>query len=269
MDLATIIGLVIGWGALVVALVMEGGQAKDLLNPSAFVLVAGGTLGATTIAFSLKQILSLPGVMRNAFFCQDTDLARLIRLIVDFARIARRDGILALENENKRADNKFLQMGVRLVVDGTPSEMVREILETEIVSLQERHKVGENIFATMGGFAPTLGIIGTVMGLIHMLSRLDQPGAMGPAIAAAFIATLYGVAMANLIFLPIGSKLKSRTTEEIIAYDMIVEGILSLQAGDNPRMVEAKMRAFLPPKYRAAMSIPQGRMPGAVEEMRR
>ena len=237
-----------------VALVMEGGSLKDLMNPSAFVLVVGGTIGATTVAFSLRQMLSLPGVVRNAFFCKDTDLALLIRMIVEFARTARREGILALEQEVKNVDNKFLQMGVRLVVDGTPSEMVREILETEIVSLQERHKVGESIFGTMGGFAPTLGIIGTVMGLIHMLARLDQPGAMGPAIAAAFIATLYGVAMANLIFLPIGSKLKARTTEEIIAYDMIVEGILSLQEGDSPRMVEAKMRSFLPPKYRLAMN---------------
>jgi chemotaxis protein MotA len=235
------------------ALVMEGGSLKDLMNPSAFVLVVGGTIGATTVAFSLKQMLSLPGVVRNAFFCKDTDLARLIRMIVGFARIARREGILALEQEVKTVDNKFLQMGVRLVVDGTPSEMVREILETEIVSLQERHKVGESIFGTMGGFAPTLGIIGTVIGLIHMLARLNEPAAMGPAIAAAFIATLYGVAMANLIFLPIGSKLKTRTTEEIIAYDMIVEGILSLQAGDSPRMVDAKMRSFLPPNIRLAM----------------
>ncbi|MDO8586197.1 MAG: flagellar motor protein [Armatimonadota bacterium] len=241
MDLATVIGLALGWGALMIALIMEGGSLGDLVNPSAFVLVFGGTLGATTVAFSLKQILSVPGVVRNAFFCKDTDMPRLIRSIVDFARTARREGILSLENEVKAVDNKFLQMGVRLVVDGTPSEMVREILETEIVSLQERHKVGENIFATMGGFAPTLGIIGTVMGLIHMLASLDKPGAMGPAIAAAFIATLYGVALANLVFLPIGSKLKARTTEEIIAYDMMVEGILSLQAGDNPRMVETKM----------------------------
>lgn len=232
------------------ALIMEGGSLKDLINPSAFVLVVGGTIGATTVAFSLRQMLSVPDVLRNAFFCKDTDLARLIRMIVGFARIARREGILALEQEVKGVDNKFLQMGVRLVVDGTPSEMVREILETEIVSLQERHKVGESIFSTMGGFAPTLGIIGTVIGLIHMLSRLNEPAAMGPAIAAAFIATLYGVAMANLIFLPIGSKLKARTTEEIIAYDMIVEGVLSLQAGDSPRMVDAKMRSFLPPKYR-------------------
>lgn len=253
MDLATILGLLLAWGALLGALFMEGGKVADLANPSAFVIVAGGTLGATTIAFSLKQMLGLPTVLRNAFFCKDTDLAELITITVEFARKARREGILALEEEARNLDNKFLQMGIQLVVDGTPSEMVREILETEIVSLQERHKVGESIFSTMGGFSPTLGIIGTVMGLIHMLSSLDEPGKMGSAIAAAFVATLYGVAFANLVFLPIGSKLKARTAEEIIAYDMIIEGILSLQAGDNPRMVEAKMMAYLPPKLRQTL----------------
>jgi len=253
MDLATVIGLLVAWGALIVALLMEGGRVADLANPSAFVIVAGGTLGATTISFSMKQLLGLPGILRNAFLCKDTDLTEIIRTMVEFARKARREGILALEEEAKGVDNKFLQMGIQLVVDGTPSEMVREILETEIVSLQERHKVGQSIFSTMGGFAPTLGIIGTVMGLIHMLASLDEPGKMGPAIAAAFVATLYGVAFANLMFLPIGTKLKSRTAEEIIAYDMMIEGILSIQAGDNPRMVEAKMLAYLPPKLRQSL----------------
>jgi len=265
MDLATIVGLALGWGSLLLALVIEGGSAKDLLNTSAFVLVVGGTLGATTIAFSSRQILGMPGVVRNAFFCKTSDLTEIIRTIVSFARTARKDGILALENEVKNVESEFLRMAIRLVVDGTPSEMVREILETEIVSLQERHKVGENIFATMGGFAPTLGIIGTVMGLVNMLTRLSEPGTMGPAIATAFIATLYGVSLANLVFLPIGSKLKARTSEEILAYDMMVEGVLSIQAGDNPRMVEAKIRAYLPPKHRTGTG---GGSDGGARELR-
>jgi len=254
MDLATIIGLLVAWGALVTALFMEGGRIADLANPSAFVIVVGGTLGATTIAFSVRHLANVPMIVRNVFFSQENDLPRIIRIVVDFARKARKEGILTLEEDARNLDNKFLQTGVQLVVDGTPSEMVREILETEIVALQERHKIGQSIFNTMGGFAPTLGIIGTVMGLIHMLSSLSQPGKMGPAIAAAFVATLYGVAFANLVFLPIGTKLKSRTTEEIIAYDMIVEGILSIQAGDNPRMVESKMLAYLPPKLRQSVT---------------
>jgi len=250
MDLATIIGLLLAWGALLTALFMEGGKVKDLVNPSAFVLVFGGTIGATIISFSMKHILGLPAVVRNAFFCKEIEPAEIIRLMTELARKARRDGILALEEEARQVDNKFLQLGIQLVVDGTPSEVIREILETEISSMEERHKAGETIFATMGGFAPTLGIIGTVMGLIHMLASLDEPGRMGPAIAAAFIATLYGVALANLVFLPLGAKLKARTAEEAMSYEMIIEGILSLQAGDNPRMVEAKMLSYLPPKLR-------------------
>ena len=255
MDLATIIGLLVAWGAIVMALMMDGGHLKDLMIPSAFVIVVGGTIGATVVSFPLRQLRGLPAIVRNAFYSTETDLRDIIDLMVDFARMARKQGILVLEEAAAVTDNKFLRTGIQLVVDGTPSEMVREILETEIVSLQERHKVGESIFSTMGGFAPTLGIIGTVMGLIHMLSSLDQPGRMGPAIASAFVATLYGVALANLVFLPISSKLKARTAEEIIAYDMMVEGVLSIQAGDSPRMVEAKMLAFLPPKLRQALDI--------------
>lgn len=253
MDFATIIGLILAWGALTVALVMEGGKADTLINPSALILVLGGTVGATLVSFSIKQVGSLPSIVRNAFFTEDSDPAQVIRMMVSFARRARRDGILALEEEVRRVDNRFLRKGVRLVIDGTPSEMVREILETEIVSLQERHKVGEQMFSTMGGFAPTLGIIGTVMGLIHMLNNLNEPAKMGPAIATAFVATLYGVALANLVFLPISAKLKVRTSEEILSYDMMLEGILSIQAGDNPRMVETKMLAYLPPKLRWEM----------------
>lgn len=250
MDLATIIGLVVAWGTLLVALLLEGGKVVDLLNPSALLLVIGGTVGATMVSFSLQQILVAPKVLRRAFICRDIDMIEVINLMVGFARLARKHGILALEEGSSAIDNNFMQTGMRLMIDGTPSEMVREILETEIVSMQERHKVGERLFTTMGGYAPTLGIIGTVMGLIHMLSSLNEPGKMGAAIAAAFMATLYGVALANLVFLPIGAKLKSRTSEEIVAYDMMIEGILSIQAGDTSRMVEAKMRAFLPPKLR-------------------
>jgi len=258
MDLATIIGLFLAWGALFVALMMEHGKISDLINPPAFVLVIGGTLGATIVSFSMKQMLGLPAIVKNAFFGKSADLVATINTMVEFAKIARKEGILSLEKRAQDLDDRFLQMGIRLVVDGTPSEMVREILETEIVCLQERHKVGENIFATMGGFGPTLGIIGTVMGLINMLARLNDPGKMGGAIASAFIATLYGVGTANLIYLPIGSKLKSKTAEEIIVYDMIVEGILSIQEGDSPRLVEAKMKAYLPPKQRNILESESG-----------
>lgn len=250
MDLATVIGLVVAWGAVVVSLVLEGGSLKDMLNAPALVLVVFGTVGATTVGTSIKVLASVPSVLRSTMLANDMDPVQAIDVLVGFARRARIEGILSLEAAASRIDNRFLRKGVELVVDGTPSVMVREILETEIVAMQERHKVGETIFTTAGGFAPTLGIIGTVMGLIGMLTKLNEPGKMGHAIAAAFTATLYGVALANLVFLPIAAKLRAKTAEEVVTCEMIIEGVLSIQAGDNPRIVETRMAAYLPPSSR-------------------
>jgi chemotaxis protein MotA len=247
MDLATVIGIALAWGAFYVALIMEGGHLESLIEPSAAIIVFGGTFGATIISFSLRHLTNLPKVVRQAFFTKSLDSLEVIRLIVGLSKKARQSGILALESEARVIENEFLRNAVQLVIDGTQPEMVREIMETEIASMSTRHKVGAEIFATLGGFAPTLGIIGTVMGLVHMLENLDKPGGMGPAIAAAFCATLYGVMSANMLFLPIGSKLKARSHEEVAAYELAVEGILALQAGDNPRVVALKMRSFLPP----------------------
>jgi len=252
MDLATILGLFLAWGAIFGCLTLENGRLSEMLNLPAFVLVIFGTIGATIIGTSMKTIALLPSIVRNAVIGTPPDPGELIDKMVAIARIARRSGVLSLEGEIKNEENRFLRKGVELVVDGTPSVMVREILETEVVAMQDRHKVGETVFTTLGGFSPTLGIIGTVMGLINMLARLSEPGKMGHAIASAFIATLYGVAFANLIYLPIASKLRSKTAEEVVACEMVIEGILSIQAGDNPRIVEMRMMAFLSPQARAA-----------------
>jgi len=250
MDMATLLGLLIAWGALMGSLLMEGSDPRALINVPAALLVFGGTLGAATISFRLNQIMGLPDILKKAFSSKEQDLPAAIALLVGFAERARRDGLLSLEGAAMHSNDEFLKRGVRLVVDGTDPEMVREILTTEIHFLQTRHKVGESIFTTMGGFAPTLGIIGTVMGLIRMLANLSDPGKMGPLISGAFIATLYGVSSANLIFLPIGNKLKSRTAEEVLIREVMIEGILAIQAGDNPRIVEDKLKAFLAPKLR-------------------
>jgi chemotaxis protein MotA len=250
MDLATIIGLVLAWGALVGALLMDGGDVKALVNIPAALLVFGGTLGAATISFKMNQIAGLPNILKQAFKEKTQDVAGVIEILVRFAERARREGLLVLEDDVSQVDDEFLQRGVRLAIDGTDPEMVREILTTEIHFLQSRHKVGESIFTTLGGFAPTLGIIGTVIGLIHMLANLADPAKMGPSIAGAFIATLYGVSSANLIFLPIGNKLKARSQDEVLVREVMVEGILAIQAGDNPRIVEEKLKAYLAPRLR-------------------
>ena len=253
MDLATLIGLLLGFGALFVALVLEGGHLGGLVNISALVLVVGGTLGATTISFPLARMVGMVTVMKHVFFGKPEDPVQVVKQLVEFTRTARREGILALEEEARKLDNRILKTGVQLIVDGTPEEVVRTVLESEIMAMQERHKDSAKILDAMGGYAPTMGVIGTVMGLVHMLSNLSEPGKMGPMIAAAFIATLYGVVFANLLFLPFGNKLKVRSAEEVATYEMMLEGLLSLQAGDNPRIVETKMIAFCPPKMRKAI----------------
>ncbi|HZO91287.1 MAG TPA: flagellar motor protein [Chthonomonadaceae bacterium] len=253
MDLATLIGMALAWGALIGSLLMEGGEIKALINLPAALLVFGGTFGAATVSFKMSQIASLPGVLTQAFTAKTYDIAAIIQTMVRFAERARREGLLVLEEDARKLNDEFLQRGMRLAIDGTEPELVREILTTEIHFLQAQHRVGENIFTTLGGFAPTLGIIGTVMGLIHMLANLSDPAKMGPLIAGAFIATLYGVSSANLIFLPIGNKLKARSAEEIVVREIMVEGILAIQAGDNPRIVEEKLKAFLTPDLRARL----------------
>jgi len=254
MDIATLIGIALAFGALGVSVLLEGGGFGGFVNVPAIVLVIGGTLGATVLSFPMKQMVGPPGVMKHAFMFKELDAVQVMRQIVEYARKARREGILALEQEARNTDNQFLRLGIQLVVDGTPPELVREILETEVASMRKRHGVGESIFSTMGGFAPTLGILGTVMGLVNMLARLSEPGEMGHSIAAAFCATLYGVGIANLVFLPIGNKLKLRSHHEAALYELIIEGVLALQEGDNPRVVQSKMEAFLSPKDKAKLA---------------
>ncbi len=254
MDLATIIGLVLAWGGFFGSVLMEGGNLAAFLNPSALILVLGGTLGATIVSFPLSDIIAMPKVLKNAFVGGGHDMAHVITMLVKFAERARREGLLALEDEAKDITDEFLKKGIMLAVDGTDPELVRTIMETDIAYLAERHEIGANIFATMGGFAPTLGVIGTVAGLVHMLANLSDPGSMGPSIAAAFIATLLGVSTANLIFLPLGNKLKLRSKHEVMSREVMMEGILAIQAGDNPRIVEEKLKAYLSPTVRKAVA---------------
>ena len=250
MDLATIIGMLLAWGALIGALLMEGGDVKSLVNLPAALLVFGGTLGAATISFRMNQIAEIPNILSHVFKEETQDIGDVIALLVRFAERARREGLLSLESEAKKINDDFLKRGLRLVTDGVDPETVRDMLTTELHFQQMRQREGENIFTTLGGFAPTLGIIGTVMGLIHMLANLSDPAKMGPLIAGAFIATLYGVSSANLIFLPISNKLKSRAADETTIREIMIEGLLAIQSGANPRLVEEKLKAYLAPPQR-------------------
>lgn len=251
-DLATAIGLLLAFGCLVLSVCMEGGSLAAFINLPAAVLVCGGTIGATIICFPLSQILKLPAIARNAFLTRELNRTQMIDTMVGFAQKARREGLLVLEDDVARVDHGLLRLGVELAVDGTPQERVRDILTVEIDAMHERHQQGEQLFATMGAVSPKLGIIGTLIGVIHMLGTLTDPKQMGPALAGAFIATLYGVAFANLVALPIAAKLRVRGEEEAVFHQMILEGLMAIQSGDNPRAVEMKMRAFLSPDQKVA-----------------
>ncbi len=250
MDFATIVGLIMAWGSLVAIVYIEGGHLGSLWNFGAFVLVIGGTLGVTVVGSDKEDIRSIPTIMKNAFFSKPIKVEETISMLVNLSKTVRKEGLLSLEKVSEQIEDDFFKKAIQIVVDGLDAEQVRAILETDIELLGERHKIGAKIFATMGGFGPTLGIIGTVMGLVHMLANISTPDSMGPAIASAFIATLYGVSTANLIYIPISNKLKRRNEEEVHARMIVLEGIISIQAGDNPRILEEKLLTYLSPKAR-------------------
>ena len=250
MDITTIAGLIICM-FLIVSSIFIGGSAILFVNIPSALIVIGGTSAATAIAFPLEQILASMKVTMKAFFGGKQDAKKVIDLIVDFATTARRDGILALEEKAAEVDNEMLKKGVQLAVDGTAPETLREILGNEISYLSGRHKVGADLIATMGAFAPAFGLIGTLIGLVQMLSAMDDPAAIGPGMAVALLTTLYGAVMANCIFLPLEKKLKNRSAEEILALELVIEGVLAIQAGDNPRIVQEKLMVYVSPAIRA------------------
>lgn len=244
MDIATIIGIILGLAALIGGFVWEGGEVAGLMQMAAAVIVFGGTIAAVMISYPLAKLRTVPKSLALAFTSNHHDEKQLIEDIVSMSTIARRDGVLALERSSNLHNDPFLREGVQLAVDGTEQSMIRKIMDYEIDAIQNRYEGYAKIFESAGGYAPTMGIIGTVMGLIHVLGSLTEPTALGPSIALAFTATLYGVASANLLFLPIASKLKARGEDEINRMEMMLEGILSIQNGDHPLLVRRKLESF-------------------------
>ncbi|MEW6698037.1 MAG: flagellar motor protein [Bacillota bacterium] len=247
MDIMTPVGLIFGVTCLIVGFLLEGGHVSALVAPTAFIIVIGGTVGATVVAFSTSEVLSVPNLIKTAISKKLPDITETINLIVELSEKARREGLLYLDSQLDTIEDPFLRKAMQLVVDGTDPEMVRSILETEVYASYERHQTGVHIFESAGGYAPTMGIIGTVMGLVHVLGNLSDPDSLGPAIAMAFIATLYGVASANVFWLPIGAKLKNLSKKELILREMMIEGILALQAGYNPTIIRERLNAFIKP----------------------
>src|SRR4051794_15400043 len=252
MKAATAIGMGAALLGLLVGSSMEGTSPAAFLNIPAMLIVFVGTFGATLAGSTMERIKLIPTLYKKAISPDKPDLSSQLELLVSFAERARREGLLALDDEVAELDDPFTKKGLQLVVDGTDPELVREILENEIDGMAARHHNGVLPFEKAGGLAPTLGIIGTVMGLVHVPQSLSQPATLGPAISGAFIATLYGVASANLVFLPTANKLKLLSSEEQELRTMTLEGILAIQAGDNPRVVADKLLSFIPPAERAS-----------------
>jgi chemotaxis protein MotA len=249
MDLATVLGLISAFGLVVIAIVMGGG-IQLFINIPALMIVVGGTLGATMINYPLGDVFGVFKVVKKAIFTRKISNSELIKGFIGFAKKSRKEGILALEEVR----DEFLRKGVQLSIDGLEPQEIQDIMETEIDFTRTRHQLGAEIFITMGTFAPALGMIGTLIGLVQMLQTLDDPSAIGPAMAVALLTTFYGSIMANIVCLPVAGKLKARSKEEVLAREMTIRGIISLSNGDNPRILEQKLLAFLSPDQRGSFS---------------
>jgi chemotaxis protein MotA len=249
MDLATFLGI-LGGIAFVIFGMTSGGSISTFIDPPSILITFGGAFMATITSFRLDQFMSIFQVLKIAFLGKNPDYEKSIRTLVELAEKARREGLLALDEEASQLEDEFLRKGVQLVVDGVDPELVRNILDTELSFIEERHKVGIGIFETLSGFGPSFGLLGTVIGLIRMLRRLNDPSSIGPAMALALVTTFYGAFLAYVIAGPIANKLKLKNADESLLKAIEIEGILSIQAGENPRILEEKLHAFLPPKLR-------------------
>jgi chemotaxis protein MotA len=257
MDITTVVGLVAGF-TLIVMGILQGSQISAFIDTPSLLITIGGTFAATLVNYPLAQIVGIVGVTKKAFLFKSIPPTELIEKIVGFAETARREGILALEQAVQEVDDTFMAAGIRLAVDGTEPELIQTILETELDFVDERHKAGAGIFEYMGNAAPAFGMVGTLIGLVTMLKNLDDPAAIGPGMAVALITTFYGAVTANLIYIPFAGKLKARGAEESLQKRMIMEGIMSIQSGDNPRIVEQKLNVFIAPKLRSVSEDEEG-----------
>lgn len=250
MDPMTAIGIVLAIAATFVAMSMAGIDPMTIffVDLGSVVLVLGGALGATVASGTMTDAIGAGKVMTKAMASPKTpDASATIKQLLGFAETARKEGLLALESAAKKISDPFLRKGVEMSVDGTDPEVVREVLETEISSLEARHRAGSGFFMKLAGFCPGFGVAGTVIGLIDMLNNLNDPAALGPALAVAFATTLWGVFLANFIFTPIANKLVRMSELEVAYKQLVLEGIIAIQAGSSPRAVGDRLAAYLTP----------------------
>jgi chemotaxis protein MotA len=251
MDIATIIGLLLAFSMMYASIAMGGGSLAAFWDTASVLMVFGGTTGAVLMCFPLKQLLKAPKAMVKLLLNKTDNPKETIALIVSLAETARKDGLLALESRIDEIKSPFVKLGIQMAVDGTRPEVIEDVLRTDMESMAQRHKEGKAVIDQVGRFGPAFGMIGTLLGLIIMLGNMSDPSKIGAGMAVALITTLYGAVLSNALFLPFAEKLAYISKQEIIGREIAIRGIMALQSGENPRLIDQKLRTWLAPKLRA------------------
>ncbi len=249
MDIATILGIVSGL-TLVAMAILGNGEITTFIHIPSFMIVAGGTGAAIFVNFAMKEVFGVMKVVRKVFTDDGHSGVETIEIFEELAKRSRREGILAIDKYLSKVEDEYMKAGLEMAVDGTEPETIREIMESELNYLIERHKKGQQIFTSLGTYSPAFGMIGTLIGLINMLQGLEDPSSLGAGMSVALITTFYGAFLANLLFLPIAGKLKIRSDHEVIHKELVIEGVLAIQMGEHPKNLVRKLLNFLPPKIR-------------------
>lgn len=254
MEISTIIGIVMGIISVFVGMILKGAPLTALNNPAAFLIIIGGTFSCLFIGFKMEHMKNFPNLIKKTIQKPPVhEKAELLQLFIELSQIARREGILALEGKVQEIEDPFFRTGLGMVIDGMDPEFVSDVLDAELAVMQERHAEGRSMFTQAGTYAPTLGVLGAVVGLIAALGNLNDIDKLGHSIAAAFVATILGIFTGYVLWLPFANKLKIMSESEVSEKRMIIEGILSLQAGDSPTAIEAKLMVFIPQSAREGL----------------
>lgn len=245
LDLNSVIGLVLAISGIVGGHLLEGGHIDSLLQVTAFVIVAGGTMGAVMLQTPVNVFWEGVKMLKWIFVPPDYVSENLIRQITAWSSAVRKDGLLVLDNRMEEIGDPFVKKGVQLLVDGTPSDKMRDMLEVDINTFEDFGRQSAKVWEAAGGYSPTIGILGAVLGLIHVMENLSNPGKLGAGIAVAFVATIYGVGLANLVFLPISNKLKTLINQQVVWREMLIDGLVAIAEGENPRIIEEKLLGYV------------------------
>jgi len=245
MDILSVLGILLALTAIIGGNLLDGGNSGQLFQLTALLIVGGGTLGAVMVQTSLPVFIRAFTLAKWVFVQPDLDIQTTINKLVNWSQMSRREGLLALENASEDEQDLFSRKGLQLLVDGNEPDTIRSVMETEINVMEANDMQAAKVFESMGGYSPTIGILGAVLGLIHVMNNLTDPSRLGEGIATAFVATIYGVGLANLVFLPMSGKLKALVQKKVMQYEMLMEGIAGIAEGENPRNIEARLQSYL------------------------